>query len=149
MHPAGPSHERGGEASLAQLILRAARDVRRAHTAELEPYGLSPSEARALRMISRHGADGGLRPADLASHLDIAPRSATEVVDRLGRHGLVQRSPSPTDRRSVLVSTTDAGRALRRRIEQARDARVEELFAGLSDAERAELTALLRRALGG
>ena len=51
-----------------------------------------------------------MRSSELAQHLHIAPRSATEVVDALEAKGLVARSPDPSDRRATLVSLTDRGR---------------------------------------
>ena len=35
-----------------------------------------------------------------------------DVIDRAGRRGLVERVPSPADRRAVLVRLTDEGRSL-------------------------------------
>lgn len=54
--------------------------------------------------------------SQLAEGAGIAPPTATRLVDSLERVGLVQRSRSQGDRRTVLVSLTRAGReALRRK----------------------------------
>ncbi|MFC6704060.1 MarR family winged helix-turn-helix transcriptional regulator [Flexivirga alba] len=87
----GPAPE--DEPSLTQLVMRTARTLRRSTMGELEPFGLTPSQSRALGVISRH-CDRPLRLGDIAAHLDIAPRSATEVVDALEERGLVRRSPT-------------------------------------------------------
>jgi DNA-binding MarR family transcriptional regulator len=67
------------------------------------------------------------------------------MLDGLERDGLVARSPSPRDRRSVSISLTPAGRralrAERRRLERKRLALAEQL----TPAERRQANALLRR----
>ena len=52
---------------------------------------------------------GELCASDLAGLADIAPASATTMLDRLEEAGLVRRSRSERDRRLVLVSLTDRG----------------------------------------
>ncbi|WP_279671408.1 MarR family winged helix-turn-helix transcriptional regulator [Flexivirga meconopsidis] len=135
------------EPTLGQLVQQTARALRRANLSELEPYGLSPSQSRALGVVSRHGADQGLRLSTVAEHLDIAPRSATEVIDALEERGLVHRTPDPADRRAVLISLTDEGHALRRRLERARARRSDEIFGSLTSREQQSLRELLRRVL--
>ncbi|MBO1755086.1 MarR family winged helix-turn-helix transcriptional regulator [Allobranchiibius sp. CTAmp26] len=137
------------EAGLSELVLRTARVLRRAHREALEPYGLSPHQSRAMGVIVRSGAEDGdgLRLSDLAAQLGIAPRSATDVVDALEEHGLVERRPSEHDRRAVDLRLTPAGRALRRTLERARATVSDRHFASLTDAERATLARLLRSAL--
>ena len=67
------------------------------------------------------------------------------MLDALERDGLIERSPSEHDRRSVSVSLTDAGRAAqraeRRRLERKRRALAEHL----TPTERRQANALLRR----
>ncbi|GAB3588130.1 MarR family winged helix-turn-helix transcriptional regulator [Calidifontibacter terrae] len=132
------------EAGLSDLLFAAAGRLRRASFATLEPYGLSPHHARALRVIDREGT---LRPSDLAAELRIAPRSATDVVDVLVDKGLVGRAPSATDRRAVELTTTDAGRSLAAEIRRTRAEAGDVLSASLSAADRRSLTELLRKAL--
>jgi DNA-binding MarR family transcriptional regulator len=94
------------EESLAESFRAVARELRRRTLVALEPWDVTPSQARALGMLHRHGA---MRLRDLAEHLRIAPRSATEVVDDLAGRGLVDRHPDPDDRRAVLVRPTERG----------------------------------------
>ena len=49
---------------------------------------------------------------DLAEQLLLQPHAAVQMVDRLAKAGLVERSPSPTDGRSVLLTLTAAGERL-------------------------------------
>lgn len=129
---------------LTDALMRAARGLRRGWHAGLEPSGLSPHQARALHVLGGSAA-GGMRISDLAAGLRIAPRSATEVVDGLTDMGLAERGADPADRRAVVVSLTGAGAASLAVAERARAAAAAELFERLDDAERIELTRLLRR----
>ncbi|MCK0113661.1 MarR family transcriptional regulator [Ornithinimicrobium sp. F0845] len=150
------------EASELELIQHLARRLRRGSAVETAPWGLSPHQARALAVIARatgrrhrHSSDAeaaearpavytGLRLGALAEWLQIAPRSATEVVDGLEELGLVARTPDPDDRRAVLVGLTDRGREVVKELRAARRAPSEQLLDALSTEERAQLrTSLL------
>lgn len=125
---------------LAELLTHASRRLRRGATADMSPLGLTVGQARVLRAV----ADAGpMRMADLASHLEVVPRSATSVVDALESAGLVARRDDPGDRRSVRVALTDQGRSLLLRLDTARRRSADQLFAALAPAERAELRRLL------
>lgn len=71
--------------------------------------GLSPQQHQALLTIKGLAFGGGLAVGALAERLLIRRHSAVELVDRLERAGLVQRSSDPKDGRRVLVSLTEAG----------------------------------------
>jgi DNA-binding MarR family transcriptional regulator len=130
-----------GMAALGDLLMRAARTLRRRFGAVLAPWDLSPHQARALRVV---GSGDGVRLSELAEALRIAPRSATEVADGLQERGLVERAADPTDRRAVVLTVTEAGRQVQREVDAARAADSAELFARLSAADRAELARILR-----
>jgi DNA-binding MarR family transcriptional regulator len=128
-------------ADLGDLLMRAARTLRRRWRDVLAPWDLSPHHARALGVVTRRD---GVRLTDLAEALHIAPRSATEVADGLQERGLVERTPDPGDRRAVILRPTDEGRRIRAEIDAARTADSAELFARLPAPERAELARLLQ-----
>ncbi|MGH3268574.1 MAG: MarR family winged helix-turn-helix transcriptional regulator [Trebonia sp.] len=71
-------------------------------------HGLSIIQARLLGVLR----DRKPTMNDLARLLGLDKSSVTGLVDRAERRGLVMRVPSITDRRVVLVSLTDDGRAL-------------------------------------
>ena len=81
------------DADLPSLLMQAGREMRRLKVTALEPYGITPHQSRALRIIAS-GAPP--RPSDVASQLHIAARSATEVVDALVSSGWVARSVRPS-----------------------------------------------------
>jgi DNA-binding MarR family transcriptional regulator len=130
-----------GTAALGDLLMRAARTLRRRFGAVLAPWDLSPHQARALRVVS---SGDGVRLSELAEALRIAPRSATEVADGLQERGLVSRAPDPSDRRAVVLTATEAGRQVQGEVDDARAADAQELFGRLSATDRTELARILR-----
>lgn len=70
---------------------------------------MSPGVFCALAVI---GANPGVRAGMLGDALMIRRSNMTKLVDALERRGLVKRTPSDTDRRSVELSLTDAGRKM-------------------------------------
>lgn len=126
---------------LADLFWVVARRLRHHVGDTLSPWGLSPSQARALRVLGRHDR---LRPGELARLLGIAPRSATEVADALEDRGLVRRVADAADRRAVLVEVTDSGREFLRAWRTERRGQAERFLGVLPAADRAELVRILR-----
>ena len=127
---------------LAELFWAVARRLRHGTRDALAPWDVTPSQARALSVLTRHGPQ---RLTALAEHLRIAARSATEVVDHLQQRGLVERRPDPDDRRATLITPTREGVEAGEGIRAAREAGAERLFAELPPGDRAELARILRR----
>lgn len=121
------------------LLMSAARTLRRRYAAALSEWEITPSQGRALRLVA--GAEEPPRLSAVAERLRIAPRSATEVIDALERRDLVERTPDPADRRATCVRATTAGHRLAGVIERARD---DEARAYLSVLDATDRTALAR-----
>jgi MarR family transcriptional regulator, organic hydroperoxide resistance regulator len=81
----------------------------------------------------------------LAEAADIAAPTASRMIDGLEREGIVERRPSPDDRRAVEIALTERGRELHARKRELVQAKRAELFGSLSEAERDGAEHLLRR----
>ena len=138
----GGATDAGDDEGLAEIFWAVARQLRHGTRVALEPWHLTPSQARALSVLVRHGH---LRPGTLAEHLRIAARSATEVVDDLQRLGLADRRPDPADRRAVLVAPTAEGERVNAEIRASRQAESRRVFAALDPADRRDLARILTR----
>lgn len=132
---------RDAEESTVDLLMAAARSMRRAFGEAMADWDITPGQARALRIV---GELGSARPSVIAEHLRIAPRSATEVVDALEARALVERVPDPSDRRATTIVPTAEGLRLDAELAQARRAVTEQRLAGLDPADRSELDRILR-----
>jgi DNA-binding MarR family transcriptional regulator len=122
----------------ARLRLAIARTARRLR--QEAGVDLSPSLAAALATVDKHGP---LTPSELADRERVQRPTATRIVGRLAEAGLVQRTADPADGRVSLVSTTQKGRALLRRLRQRKNAY---LARRLRDLEPSEVATLDRAA---
>ncbi|WP_306518107.1 MarR family winged helix-turn-helix transcriptional regulator [Rheinheimera sp.] len=110
-------------------------------------FELNGGEFDVIATLRRSGKPYTLTPNQLLQTLMLTSGSMTNRIDKLEAKQLVARSPDPHDRRGVLVSLTAKGldiidKALVRHL-----AKGEELLAELSQAERDQLAALLKKLL--
>jgi DNA-binding MarR family transcriptional regulator len=110
-------------------------------------HSLEGWEFDVLSALRRAGTPYELSPGQLVRQTLVTSGTMTNRVDRLERRGLVERRPSPTDRRGVIVRLTPAGQ---RTVDAAMAdllARERTLLRELSGPDRDELAAKLRRLL--
>ncbi|WP_258054517.1 MarR family winged helix-turn-helix transcriptional regulator [Streptomyces sp. Ru71] len=138
----------GGGATLALEVAAAVRsasqaiDRLRAHGAG--GRGLS---AGALDLLARlrTASEDGLRMGELARAAGVSPRNVTGLVDTLERDGLAERVQNPSDRRSVRVRITPAGREWLEAFRQPTQRAMSAVFRGFSKHELAQLRHLCLR----
>jgi DNA-binding MarR family transcriptional regulator len=99
---------------------------------------LSDIQLASLSALERHQA---MTPGELADHEKVQPPSMTRVIAVLEERNLVQRAAHPTDRRQVLLTVTDEGRALVHRMRRRKDAWLARRLQELTADERATLRA--------
>jgi DNA-binding MarR family transcriptional regulator len=99
---------------------------------------LSETQLAALSALEAHTA---MTPGELAEHEKVQPPSMTRVIAVLEGRDLVLRSPHPTDRRQVILTVTEEGRAVVQRVRCRKDAWLARRLAELTAAERATLRA--------
>lgn len=87
----------------------------------------------------------GVTMSELSRMLLVSNGNATAVVDRLEAEGLVRRSPSETDRRTVFVALTETGAAAFEQLAAGHEAEVDRLFATLAEADIDQMTEILKR----
>lgn len=124
---------------LRLVCMRISRRVRFESVSSLAPHQFSV----LVRL-----AEAQRTPRELADIEKVSAPSMTRTVNGLAERGLVDRTPDPHDGRCVIVSLTDAGRALLVETRAARDgwmvSRVGELTA-YEQGVLAEATEILRK----
>lgn len=100
------------------------------------------SQKRILVVLSQSGA---ITQSELTERLGIQPGSASEVLGKLEAAGLITRAQSEADKRTTDVRLTEAGEAAAKEAYAQRMARNAQMFAFLSEQEKAALLALLER----
>ncbi|MGC5361612.1 MarR family winged helix-turn-helix transcriptional regulator [Streptomyces sp. DT24] len=106
--------------------------------------GLTDTQADALWRLSRGREMTARRLADL---LQCDASTATSMIDRLEKRGLVRRVPHPIDRRAKVIQLTPEGCALRDRVIQ--HTTEHSPFALLDHGSKLRLHTLLREVIDG
>lgn len=107
--------------------------------------GLGPNEFDVLASIRRSGEPFTLSPKEIAATLMLSSGGLTGRLDKLEAAGFVERLPDPADRRGLKIRMTARGREV---IEEAVRTGVDlqlETLEVLTEKERAQLGALLRK----
>jgi DNA-binding MarR family transcriptional regulator len=106
----------------------------------LAPLGVDPRQAMLLRHVA---LSAGQSQQALGRAVRIPASRMVALVDELERRGLVERRPSPADRRAHALFLTGAGEAMVGEIMKLSAEHEAELSAGLTEAQRRQLIALL------
>lgn len=112
-------------------------------------FELHNGEFDVLATLRRAGEPHRLTPTRLYEGLMLSSGAMTSRLDRLERKGLIERTPSATDRRSILVGLTPAGITLIDSILPLHIANEQAALASLTQPEQIQLDALLVKLLSG
>ena len=132
--------DRPDPAEIGLRYLAVGHYLRRVVDSDMTAGGLSLARTKVLEVLARRSP---LQQAELADALGHAPRSVTQSVEALERDGLVERKPSPTDRRSKLVTLTPKGAKSLASGTTAGEDVLREIFGALGDDELTLLDKLL------
>lgn len=87
----------------------------------------------------------GMTQKELTSRLGVQPGSASEVLNKLEKSGLISRTIEKTDRRTTDVRLTPDGEVLAKEVSGKRAERHEQMFSVLADEEKNILISLLEK----
>jgi DNA-binding MarR family transcriptional regulator len=136
----GTSTDRDGvtaESTQVALLLREAIAKVNRRLRQTRPLGeLTVAQISALVSL---GTAGAMTPRELAEAERVQPPTMTRIVARLEEHGLVQRTPHPTDGRQVILAPSAEGRAVLDEYQRVRDEWLANRLAGLTPEERKAL----------
>ncbi|MEJ2804492.1 MarR family transcriptional regulator [Comamonadaceae bacterium PP-2] len=140
----------------AKVMATVGRLLEAAHLMEREKlsplaaqFDLHKGEFDVIATLRRSGRPYVLTPTDLYEGLMLSSGAMTSRLDRLERSGLIERRPSPVDRRSVQVQLTPAGLALIDKVLPLHVANEQQAMAVLSLKEQRQLDELLAKLIGG
>lgn len=123
-------------------IVRAQQIVLQRIDTVLRPLDLTFARYEILMLLS-FTRNGALPMTRMGALLQVHPTSVTSAVDRLQAQGFVTRQPHPSDRRAVLASITEAGRATAHAATTALNAQVFEQL-GITPHQTDQLRTVLR-----
>ena len=111
-------------------------------SARLAPLGLEPREFALLRVI---GSGEGHSQQAVGERLGVPASRMVALIDELEGRGLLERRPSPRDRRAHALHLTSSGKRLLAQAIRLAASLEGELTEDLDEAERTQLIALLDR----
>jgi DNA-binding MarR family transcriptional regulator len=125
------------------------RHLQRSREHGLATCGLKGWEYDILWRLRSVGPPYRATPTLLAEWLGAPPATLTSRLDRLEQAGYISRSHDPADRRRLLVALTDKGHDAWQSSIGQQATTEHELLMPLDDAEREQLTGLLRKLVRG
>jgi DNA-binding MarR family transcriptional regulator len=144
-----PVHRNGDVVQLGMLSSLLGYHLRRAQlsvfhhfSATMEQVDITPGQFGMLEVID---GNPGLSQTQLGAALGIDRSTVVAMIDRLETRGLVQRNPSPHDRRSHALRLSEEGKALLLRLETMVAEHEREIARRLSEDEQQQLIRLLDR----
>lgn len=100
------------------------------------------SQKRILIILNE---SGGMTQRELTEKLGVRPGSASEVIGKLESAGLIQRTPSASDRRTADIHLTKEGLKRANDADIQRKKRHREMFSCLTDDEKKTLLRLTEK----
>ena len=104
--------------------------------------GVTGPQRLVIRIVGRIP---GISPGDLAVILHVHPSTLTGVLTRLVDHGLLARRGDSRDRRRMILTLTEKGRAINRSTAGTVEAGVRRMLSSMPDADLAASERVLRR----
>jgi DNA-binding MarR family transcriptional regulator len=132
-----PGASRSGAEVVANLVRTADAVVAEISRRRRTIADLSASAFQALAVLE--GADGPLDARTIAERLLVSSASMTSLLDTLEKHGLVERTPHPTDRRRTLVNLSSEAHGIVDRTLPQVHAVTTAAVASLSESDREHL----------
>ncbi|MDA8026651.1 MAG: MarR family transcriptional regulator [Actinomycetota bacterium] len=91
------------------------------------------------RILVILGGRGDLPMSEIVKETSLAPASATRLCDDLLKKGLIDRKAHLDDRRQVIITITNEGSQLLRRVTESRRGMITEVVANLGEADLNEV----------
>lgn len=125
---------------LGFLIGDSARLLRRSFDERARTMGVTRPQWRVLALLTRFD---GCTQVTMADMLDVEPITLGRMIDRLQESGLVERRADPKDRRAWRLHLTPLGESRITALRPTARALFDDALAGLNEAQRTELEAML------
>jgi DNA-binding MarR family transcriptional regulator len=107
-------------------------------------FNITPSQGFVLRIVATN-PDASVKT--VSRELRITSSAATQLVEGLVKKGYLKRAVNPQDRRAVTLAIAPKAQALFKKFKAHGMAKMQRLFAGLTDRELAQYAALNKKIL--
>ena len=125
-------------------LLQTINEVSSKMNSALKPYGISEPQFNVLRIL-RGQRGNPISLAEVQEHMITKMSNTTRLIDKLEAKNCVRRVINVENKRKIDLTITNVGLDLLKRTDEILTTTENELVAGLTTNEKAELTALLRK----
>lgn len=112
--------------------------------AEADVDAFNGAQGRILYVLWQRD---GLTISQISAQTSLANTTLTSMLDRMEQSGLIIRTPSPTDRRALLIRLTERARALQDDYERISQRMNELYYLGFTEQEICQFEGYLQRVL--
>ena len=130
----------------AILIKKAALEFDKISGAVLEKSDLTTSQYKVLKYLYAKSSNG-VRTVDLENYFSMSHPTAIGIIQNLEKKGLVEYHENPKHARSRLIIPTEEAFRRKKELETVGSGLEKDLTKNLSEEERLQLVALLRKLL--
>lgn len=131
----------------AILIKKAALEFDKVSNSVLSEYNLTPSQYKVIKYVYEE-QEQGVRITDLEKYYSMTHSTTIGIVQNLEKKGLVEYQDNPDDRRSRYIVPTAKAMEQKAELEGLGTVLESQLTSRLTEQERLQLVALLRKMLG-
>jgi DNA-binding MarR family transcriptional regulator len=124
------------------LLMRAFKIAEGCATVNGEEVQINAPDVQTLLFVRSHP---DCRASDAANHLAVAPTTASSIIDRLVRRGLLLRQRTEENRRVVKLRLTEQGAVLGKRIVRHQLGNCSSMLATLNPKEREAFVRLISK----
>ncbi|MBN8237086.1 MarR family transcriptional regulator [Halobacillus kuroshimensis] len=128
--------------SLGYQIHMVSHFLRNVYNERLGEYGLTHAQGKVIHILAREGEQPQV---ELQKRLHIKPSSMNGVVESLLKYERISKRPSEEDKRTKLITLTEAGMELHEMIVTTIKEIETEAFADLSQEEQQIMTSWLKK----
>ncbi len=129
-------------------LLRTTDALERQLSAALKPFGISTTQYNVLRIL-RGAGESGLACGEISERMITRDPDITRLLDRLEKHGLIQRRRESRDRRVIMAHIAPDGLKMLDEIDQMHPELVKSMLCHMSAEDLRTLTELLETARCG
>jgi DNA-binding MarR family transcriptional regulator len=118
---------------IESLIRNVSVIIRKRGREILVGFGITPPQLNALVILNEHGE---ITMGDLCDRMYLACSTATDLIDRMERNGLIARERDRADRRVIRLKVLDPGRKVIDEVMAARKRYLGGILAQVPEEER-------------
>ncbi|MDO4300087.1 MAG: MarR family winged helix-turn-helix transcriptional regulator [Clostridia bacterium] len=132
------------DVGITPLLYRAAHKCTMIHNEMVKEFSISVQQAAILAVIEFMG-NGEMNQKRLSDEMSVKESSVSSIVKTMIKNNFIYKEQSKTDARNQILKATEKGKEVCEKLKSTAKRVEEELYGHLSETEREELIAILKK----